>query len=85
MIRKPNVIAGLKCPPEMCPTADTITAIARPCANAIATRLRPDAVSPAPWANAAPNSFVVVRIVPAPMKMSVNVPMNSATPRRSGS
>src|SRR5437763_247426 len=32
--QKPNVIAGLKCPPEMCPTAETITAIASPWASA---------------------------------------------------
>ena len=33
------VTAGLKCPPDTCPKADAINAIARPCANAIAMRL----------------------------------------------
>ena len=37
VIRKPKVTAGLKCPPEMCPTADTITAIASPNASATPT------------------------------------------------
>jgi hypothetical protein len=35
--RKPIVIAGLKKPPEMRPTADTITAITSPFANATPT------------------------------------------------
>src|SRR5438094_5409761 len=34
---KPSVTAGLKWPPEMCPTADAITAMARPLASATAT------------------------------------------------
>ena len=63
--RKPSVTAGLKCPPEMWPTAEAITPIARPCASAIAVRLVP----------------CVAMIEPAPTKMSVNVPTNSATPR----
>ena len=33
------VTAGLKCPPDICPKADAISAIARPWANAIAMRL----------------------------------------------
>jgi hypothetical protein len=42
VIPKPNVTAGLKCPPEMCPTADAMTAITRPCANAIPTSCPPE-------------------------------------------
>src|SRR5437764_5910550 len=34
---KPSVTAGLKWPPEICPTADAITAMARPLARATAT------------------------------------------------
>ena len=85
VIRNPNVIAGLKWPPEMWPTADTMTAIAKPCASAMPTSPSPVAVSAAPCANAAAKSFVKVRVAPAPMKMSVKAPMNSAKPRRRGS
>src|SRR3954451_10513391 len=70
--RNPSVIAGLKCPPEMWPTAETMTAIARPCARAMPT-------SVGSWMPAAD------MIEPAPTKISVNVPTNSATPRRIGS
>ena len=37
--QNPMVTAGLKCPPDICPKADAISAIARPWANAIAMRL----------------------------------------------
>ena len=66
--RKPNVTAGLKWPPEMCPTAEAITPIASPCASAITVRFPP----------------CVAMIEPAPTKISVNVPTNSAIPRCSG-
>src|SRR5688572_10211486 len=39
---KPNVTAGLKCPPEMCPTAEAITAITSPWARAIGTSWPPE-------------------------------------------
>ena len=84
-MKNPSVIAGLKWPPEMWPTADTITAIARPCANAIPTSASPDAVSEAPCANAAAKSFVKVRTAPAPANVNVKAPTNSAKPRRTGS
>ena len=61
---KPNVIAGLKWPPEMKPNAETKTAITRPCASATSVRVRAKATEP------------------APTKISANVPMNSAVPRR---
>ena len=40
--------AGLKCPPEMCPTAEAMTAITNPCANATPTRPEPVMIAPAP-------------------------------------
>ena len=48
--RKPNVTAGLKWPPEMCPTAEAITPIASPCASAITVRFPPCVamIEPAP-------------------------------------
>src|SRR5580765_3915985 len=49
----------------MCPTAEAITPIASPWASPIAVRLPP-------W---------VAMIEPAPTKISVNVPTNSANPR----
>ena len=63
------MIAGLKCPPEMCPSAHTITPIARPLA--IATPIRVGSAT-TPEAAAAP----------APMKVSVKAPTISATARR---
>src|SRR5947209_17708594 len=72
VIKKPTVIAGLKWPPEMCPSAETITAMASPCAIAMP-------ISEGSW------MALAVTIEPAPMKISVNVPTNSATPRRSAS
>ena len=52
----------------MCPTAVTITAITRPCANATATSPpRPPSGGP-----------VSTMTAPAPMKTRANVPMNSA-------
>src|SRR5580700_4724810 len=68
-MRKPNVIAGLKCPPEMYPSAQTITPIASPLAMATPIRV----VS---WATPA------AAAAPAPTKVSVNAPIISATARR---
>src|SRR6266540_1617330 len=48
VIKNPNVTAGLKCPPEMCPTAEAMTAITNPCANATPTRPEPVMIAPAP-------------------------------------
>src|SRR5438876_1475516 len=70
VIRKPNVIAGLKWPPEMCPSAETMIAIVTPWATA--TPIRDGS-----WIAAA------VTIEPAPMNVSANAPTNSATARRS--
>ena len=56
-------IAGLKTPPEMWAMIETMIAIARPWASAIATRSCPP----------------VMMIAPAPKKISAKVPMNSAT------
>ena len=67
--RKAKVIAGLKWPPEMCPTAETMIAIARPCARATPTR----------------RLLWMKTIEPMPTKISANVPTNSATPRRRAS
>jgi hypothetical protein len=53
----------------MWPTAEAITPIASPCASAIAVRLPPP----------------VAMIEPAPTKISVNAPTNSANPRWSAS
>lgn len=46
--RKPSVTDGLKCPPEMKPTADIITAITRPFASAMSVSVRANATQPAP-------------------------------------
>src|SRR3972149_5376446 len=62
----PNVTAGLKCPPEMCPRAETITAMVRPWARAMPTRPTPPFVT------------LSAQTEPTPMKMSARVPMNSA-------
>ncbi len=43
-----SVTAGLKCPPEMCPTAVTMSPIARPFASAWPTRLAAASAEPAP-------------------------------------
>ena len=63
------MIAGLKWPPEMYPSAQTITPIASPLA--IATPIR--VVS---WATPA------AAAAPAPTNVSVNAPIDSATARR---
>ncbi len=68
--QKPIVIAGLKWPPEMCPMAETMMAIARPCASAIPSRPMPG--SP----EARRNWFA--QMEPTPKKIKVNVPKNSA-------
>src|SRR3954451_17451590 len=57
----------------MWPRFETMIPIARPFASAIATML----YTPAP-------AMIATAPAPPPMKMSVKVPMNSATPRRSG-
>src|ERR1700687_533751 len=66
--QKPMVTAGLKCPPEMCPSAETMIPIARPWASAMPRRPRPPA----------PCKYWSVQIEPAPKKISANVPRNSA-------
>ena len=66
------MIAGLKCAPEMWPIAETITPIASPLA--IATP-----ISVGSWI------WLAATAAPAPMKISVNAPMNSATARRRAS
>src|SRR6266403_517488 len=66
--QKPMVTAGLKCPPEMCPRAETMIAIARPWASAMPRRPRP----------LAPCKYWSVQMEPAPKKISANVPRNSA-------
>src|SRR6266581_2526335 len=66
--QKPMVTAGLKCPPEMCPRAETMMAMARPWASAMPRRPRPPA----------PCKYWSVQIEPAPKKISANVPRNSA-------
>src|SRR6476660_4719791 len=66
--QKPIVIAGLKWPPEICPRAETMMAIARPCAMAIPDNPR----LPAPWRNWS------AHIAPAPKKIRAKVPINSA-------
>src|SRR3954449_2703407 len=59
-MRKPSVTAGLKCPPEMCPRAVTMTARMRPWAIATPRRSPPPVITePAPTkmrANAPTNS-----------------------------
>src|SRR5208282_3649140 len=69
--QKPIVTAGLKCPPEICPMAVTMIPKASPCATAMPS-------SPAPGFPAAVR-YWSAQIEPTPMKISVNVPMNSAT------
>src|SRR5438128_4283036 len=63
---------GLSCPPEMCNVAATMTAIARPWAKAMARRLI------GKWVAVCRGGFMLA-IAPMPTKMSVKVPMNSAT------
>src|SRR5712691_95511 len=81
--RKPSVIAGLKWPPEMCPTADTITAIAKPFASATPVSVKPP--RDGSCCGSGENATTTAMIEPAPAKTSANVPTNSAMPRRSGS
>src|SRR6266550_554295 len=61
-IASPNVVAGLKWPPESPPKAETATESPRPCASAMATRLSPP----------------VAMIAPAPTKKNRKVPATSA-------
>src|SRR5262245_3713382 len=65
VIRKPRVTAGLKCPPEMCPSAVTMIARMRPCAMATPSRSPPAVmIDPAPTkmsANAPMNSAIDLR------------------------
>src|SRR4029077_12468864 len=67
--RKPKVTAGLKCAPDTRAYTATITPIARPWA--IATPISDE--------DSRPSEAIVE---PAPTKIRVNVPMNSATARR---
>src|SRR4051794_40324648 len=71
-MRNPNVTAGLKWAPEMWPTAETMTPIARPCASATPTSVR------------LPGTPTTDAIAPQPTKTSVKVPTNSANARLSG-
>ena len=64
---RPSVTAGLKCPPEIWPTAKAIAKTDRPTANATATRPADGAEN-----SAAPHTAVT----------SVNVPTNSAASSR---
>ena len=64
---RPSVTAGLKCPPEIWPTAKAIARTDRPTANATATRPADGAEN-----SAAPHTAVT----------SVNVPTNSAASSR---
>ena len=73
----------MKWPPEIWPTAEAITPIASPCANATATSV--NSAPTGPGKRAKFRLWPSVRIEPAPMKTNVNVPTNSAEPRRSGS
>jgi hypothetical protein len=66
------VIAGLKWPPEMWPTAETMTAITSPFASAT------------PTTPGSPLGAAAIT-APAPTKMSANAPTNSAVPRRKAS
>src|SRR5256885_8705331 len=66
---RPNGPAGLKCPPEIQPKAETATDSPRPCASAIAMRLSP----------------LVAMIAPAPTKKNMNVPAASARSTRAWS
>src|SRR4051795_9903203 len=70
--RNPIVTAGLKWPPEMCPSAVTAIASARPLASATTSRLGSPAI-------------VIETPAPIPMKKKKNAPMNSATDRRMAS
>ena len=45
---KPKVTAGLKCPPEMWPTAETMTAITSPCARPTSVSVRAADSEPTP-------------------------------------
>src|SRR5438552_1126055 len=63
---------GLSWPPEMWSVAVTMTAMAKPWARAMASRLMGRCV--ALWSGG-----FMLAMAPMPMKMSVKVPMNSAT------
>ena len=80
----PSVTAGLRWPPEMYPTAETMTANARPVASAIATSEKPAAraaFGPLCCRNG-PKTTAEIVTDPAPAKTSVKVPTNSERPRR---
>ena len=62
---RPIVTAGLTIPPEMCPMIETMIASVSPWARATPTR--------------PPSEIPVMTTAPAPMKISANVAMNSAT------
>src|SRR5438477_1430229 len=63
---------GLSCPPEMCSVAVTMTAMAKPWARAMPRRSTGNLV-------ACSMGGLRLAMAPMPMKMSVKVPMNSAT------
>src|SRR5271154_4632773 len=66
--QKPMVMAGLKWPPEMWPSAQTMMAMARPLASAMPRS--PSAFDA--W------GYQSTQDAPAPKKTRANVPMNSA-------
>src|SRR3972149_716721 len=70
VMTKPKVTAGLKCPPEIAPSAATITAMVSPCAKPMEARVaRPPGAPTIPAAE----------IERTPTKIRANVPIASAT------
>ena len=75
-----SVTAGLKWPPEMCPTAVTISPIASPFASACPTRSAPCSAEPAPKkisANVPTNSAASLRWL-----SSIRPPLSNPPARR---
>src|SRR5216684_4013864 len=67
--QKPMLTAGLKWPPETWPNAETMIAMARPCARAMASRPMPPELCR--WRS--------TQMEPTPKNTRANVPINSAT------
>src|SRR5438093_2719320 len=63
----PTVTAGLMCPPEMCPTAETMTAMTNPVARPVVTSPDPGKLKPPMMA------------APPPTKTSASGPTNSTS------
>ncbi len=72
-MHSPSVTAGLKWPPEMCPTAYAMVSTVRPKAIATPRKPTPSPVSVSPLTNIAANTAV-----PQPPNTSQKVPRNSA-------